>query len=257
MIRCTRAILVHALWLLLALPFGASLAAPADSADDGADDAPTPTWSFEGTLGAYSDYVWRGVTQTDGKPAAQLDVALTHSSGFFAGMWLSNVDFGEDDGVNIEVDPYIGWSGELAENGTELEITLTRVSFPGTKSGYDYDYTELEGKLSLPQHFYVGLAYSPDIFHLGAHGIYYNVGGEWPLGESGFAVKAQAGHYDLEKAAGDSYNDYLLGVSREFGPIKAELTWSDTGSYGEQLGENLDDIEHAGSRVVLSVVWSF
>lgn len=242
------------LLLLSAVPVlaWAGAAEPATSADEA-----EPTWSFEGKLTALSDYVWRGVSQTDEKPALQLDVAVTHASGIYVGLWASNVDFGEDDGISVEVDPYIGWSGQVAENGSELDVVLTRVSFPGAKPGYELDYTELEAKLTFPQHFYVGVAYSPNIFRLGARGIYYNVGGEWPLGESGFGLKAQLGHYDLDKAAGDSYEDIQLALTREFGPIQAELSWTDTRSYGPELSENLDDVKLAGSRVQLGLTWSF
>ena len=219
------------------------------------------SWEFGGSLTAVNDYVWRGVSQTRGKPALQIDVAATHASGFYAGAFASNVDFtatgDENDGIRYELDPYIGWSGEVFGNGSELDVSLSRVTYPGAKSGFNVDYTELEGKLTFPQHVYVGVAYSPDIFKLGARGIYYNAGLDMPIGESGWGLKAQAGHYDLKKAAGDSYNDFLVGVNKQLGPAKAELAWSTTSSYGQALSENLDEKSQAGSRVIFSLAWAF
>ena len=213
-----------------------------------------------GSVVATSDYVWRGVSQTQGNPALQLDVSVTHASGFYAGAWASNVDFtaaGEDDdGIDIELDPYIGWSGALGENA-ELDVSLTYVSYPGHLDGYDYAYTELEGVLTFADHFHVGLAYSPDIFNLGGHGIYGNAGVELPLGESGFDLKAQVGHYDLNDAVGDSYNDFQVGLGRSFGPLRADLLYTDTSSYGEALSEGLDDASQADGRVSLQVTWEF
>ncbi|MBK7205044.1 MAG: hypothetical protein IPH90_03160 [Thermomonas sp.] len=151
---------------------------------------------------------------------------MTHASGFYAGAWASNVDFtaaGEDDdGIDIELDPYIGWSGALGENA-ELDVSLTYVSYPGHLDGYDYAYTELEGVLTFADHFHVGLAYSPDIFNLGGHGIYGNAGVELPLGESGFDLKAQVkalrpqrcGRRQLQRLPGRSWP--------QLRPLRADL----------------------------------
>ncbi len=78
-----------------------------------------------------------------------------------------------------------------------------------------------------------------------------------PLGETGIGLLVNAGHYDLDDAAGDSYNDYLVGLAREFGPIRAELHYTDTSSYGEELSENRDDASQADGRVALALRWEF
>ena len=216
-----------------------------------------PTWEIGGSIAGTTDYVWRGVSQTQGNPALQIDLNATHASGFYAGVWASNVDFGDpDDGIDLEFDPYIGWSGAVAGNA-ELDVFLTRVTYPGHNPGYDYAYTELEGKLTFAEKFYVGAAYSPDIFNLGGAGFYTNVGVELPLGETGFDFTAQVGHYNLNRAAGDSYNDFLVGVGRAFGPVQASLQYTDTSSYGEALSESLDDASQADGRVALTLTWEF
>jgi uncharacterized protein (TIGR02001 family) len=238
--------------LLLPLP---ALAQDDPPAAPASADAP---WSVRGSVSAMSDYVWRGVSQTQEDPAVQAEINLEHSSGFYVGLWASSIDFTgageEDDGIDYELDGYLGWAGELRP-GLELDLVLTRAAYPGARKGFDYDYTELEGTLSFAEYYHVGLAYSPDIFGLGGKGYYWNAGGEWPLGDSGFGLKAQFGHYDLQDAAGDSYNDYLLGVTREFGPVKAELQYTDTSSYGSRLSEALDDATLADGKVTLLVGW--
>lgn len=243
--------------LLIAM---SALAAPvwAQDASSASDEA---AWAFGGTVTGTSDYVWRGVSQTRGKPALQAELSVSHASGFYVGAFASNVDFtatyDEDDGIDYELDPFVGWSGALGDSGTELDVFVSRVTYPGAKRGYNVNYTEIEGKLSFAEHFHAGIAYSPDIFRLGARGIYYNAGVEWPLGEGGFALKGQVGYYDLKKAAGDSYSDYLVGVSKAFGPVTTELVWTDTSSYGPALSENLDEASQADSRVTVNVVWEF
>lgn len=247
-----------ALGLLLASAL-AALAPSVSAQEAGESDGDRP-WAVRGSVSALSDYVWRGVSQTQEDPALQAEINLEHRSGFYAGLWASSIDFTapgeEDDGVNYELDGYLGWAGELRP-GLELDVVLTRAAYPGSRSGFDYDYTELEGTLSFAEYYHVGLAYSPDIFGLGGKGYYWNAGGEWPLGESGFGLKAQVGYYDLDDAAGDSYNDYLLAVTKQFGPVHAELQYTDTSSYGPELAEALDDSKLADGKLALVVGWKF
>ena len=48
-----------------------------------------------GNASVVSDYNWRGITQTAGDPAIQGGIDYAHDSGFYAGAWGSNVDFGD------------------------------------------------------------------------------------------------------------------------------------------------------------------
>lgn len=247
----------------LLLAAALALAAPWAAAQDAAGASPDDSeraWNLHGGVAAMSDYVWRGVSQTQEDPALQAEINLEHRSGLYAGLWASSIDFTaageEDDGIDYELDGYIGWAGELRP-GLELDLVLTRAAYPGARRGYDYDYTELEGTLSFAEHYHVGLAYSPDIFGLGGKGYYWNLGGEWPLGESGFGLKAQVGHYDLHDPLGDSYNDYLLALTREFGPFEAELQYTNTSSYGPKISEGLDDKKLADEKLALLVGWKF
>lgn len=64
-----------------------------------------------------TDYVWRGFTQTDNGVAIQGGADYTHESGAYAGIWGSNVDYGDDD--SIEYDYYFGYATEV--NGLEVD----------------------------------------------------------------------------------------------------------------------------------------
>lgn len=234
--------------LLLALAASPALALAQEAESD---------WAVEGSLTAVSDSIWRGVSQTGGDPALEAELVVSHASGFYAGAWAANVDFGDpEDGIDHEIDFFAGWAGEIAE-GVELDLSVMRARYPGANEGYAIDYTEFAAALSFAEYYTVGVAYSPDIFQLGDKGMYYNAGAEYPLGDSGFGLKIGAGWYDLDDAAGDSYGDYLVGVTRSFGPIDAELHYTNTFSYGEALSENLDDASNADGRVSLRLGWSF
>jgi uncharacterized protein (TIGR02001 family) len=58
-----------------------------------AEAAPASDLTVAYNVGLYSQYIFRGLTQTDRKPALQGGVDLTHSSGFYLGAWGSNISW--------------------------------------------------------------------------------------------------------------------------------------------------------------------
>ena len=74
-------------------------------------DEPKKDWTIAYNFGATTDYVFRGVSQSAEKPAVQGGVDVTYKQ-FYAGIWISNVDFtgsvpGPGVGV-VEIDYYAG-----------------------------------------------------------------------------------------------------------------------------------------------------
>lgn len=97
----------------LAMPFGAmaeEAAAPAAAAE------PAPDWTFPSSISLVSDYIFRGQSQTWGKPAAQISVEADHKSGFYAGFFASNVSDEWLPGANLETDWYGGFRGSFASD---------------------------------------------------------------------------------------------------------------------------------------------
>ena len=59
-----------------------------------------------------NNYIWRGLTQTTNDAAVQGGIDYADESGFYAGTWVSNVNYGADDVYSYEHDLYFGFSGE-------------------------------------------------------------------------------------------------------------------------------------------------
>jgi len=59
-----------------------------------------------------SNYIWRGLTQTTNDAAVQGGIDYAHEGGFYAGTWVSNVNYGADDVYSYEHDVYFDFSGE-------------------------------------------------------------------------------------------------------------------------------------------------
>ena len=101
-------------------------------------------FSLSGNATIASDYRFRGYSQTDFRPAAQLGIDLTHSSGFYLGNWNSNVsNFVFTDG-NLEMDFYGGWKGDVG-GGFTLDAGVLHYYYPGSSSpkGGNYNNTDL------------------------------------------------------------------------------------------------------------------
>ncbi|MEO8302717.1 MAG: TorF family putative porin [Betaproteobacteria bacterium] len=97
--------------------------------------APEPDWSFTGNLGLYSQYVFRGISQTNEKPAVQGGFDLGHKSGFYVGTWASNISWISDAGTgasaSMEWDFYGGYKGSLPADFT-YDLGVLYYWYPGS-----------------------------------------------------------------------------------------------------------------------------
>jgi uncharacterized protein (TIGR02001 family) len=186
-----------------------------------------------------TDYVWRGVSQTDGKPALQLGAEYSHPSGFFAGVWGSNVDFDEDvdDPARVEIDLYAGWRGETAW-GLGWEAKLLRYLYPDTTVSYDYAEITLAVSYGIAR---AEVAYSNDAFASGEPGVHYNAGLEHELAlPLGLTLAGSVGYSRVDQevtGAGnpESWVDWQVRVSRELWGLDVGLAYTDTNGDGERI----------------------
>jgi uncharacterized protein (TIGR02001 family) len=109
-----------------------------------ADAAPAPDLTVAYNVGLYSQYIFRGLTQTNREPAIQGGVDLTHSSGFYLGAWASNISWLKDpvgasnsttkyytSGGSIEMDLYGGYRYTFG-SGVGVDVGALQYYYPGT-----------------------------------------------------------------------------------------------------------------------------
>ena len=211
-------------------------------------------WSFSANLGVVSDYRFRGLMQTNGKPAIQGGFDINHSSGFYIGNWNSSIswlsDSDPDVSSNVEMDFYAGYVHTIAEDFT-LDVGLLHYYYPGRyPDGFnDPDTTEA----------YIGLTYGPVSFKY-SHSLtdlfgapdsknsqYYDLGLALPTGIWDLNLNAHVGHQKIRNASDANYTDWSLGLSRDFGNFTISLTYYDTNadrdlytnSYGKYMGKGV------------------
>lgn len=200
---------------------------------------------------ATTDYVFRGVSQSDENFTLQGAFDYAHESGFYAGVWASGVDFG-DEGPDAEVDTYLGFGFPIGEQ-FKGDIQVLRYNYVGGRNGSDFAYNEVIAKLVYAD-FLTGLVgYSNDVFATDETGIYYMLSAKHAW-DSGLSVFGGVGYYDLDDIydAADGYVDWNLGVAQTFGPAEISLTYTDTDSDGSDIFGGI-----AGNRVVLTAKVAF
>jgi uncharacterized protein (TIGR02001 family) len=92
--------------------------------------------TLTGNVGFFSEYIFRGLQQTDGKPALQGGFDYSHSSGLYAGTWASNVSWLSDAAAytssSLEWDFYGGFKGTFGKSDFGYDVGLLQYVYPGS-----------------------------------------------------------------------------------------------------------------------------
>lgn len=90
-------------------------------------------------IGLVSDYRYRGLSLSDGKPSVQGSVTFEHDSGLYAEAWSSTIG-GPDVDADAELDLTAGYSVEIADN-LSVDMSGTYYLYPGEPAANYVDGT--------------------------------------------------------------------------------------------------------------------
>ncbi len=194
--------------------------------------AASPTYAgIEGNIGVASNYIWRGVTQTQDQAAVSGGVDFTSDSGFYAGTWASNVDFGADaTDAGYELDLYGGYGGEI--NGFGYDVGYILYAYPSLN---DANFSEVYLNTSIAG-FSIGVSYQVDADFTDENYLYLSAGYDFDLGD-GWGMSLYGGSYDTG-ADNSDYTHYGVSFSK--------------GDFGFAIDDN--DQDNSDPRVTVS--WS-
>lgn len=176
-------------------------------------------------IGATSNYVWRGVTQTDDSAAFSGGLDYAHGSGLYVGVWASNVDFLDTSGGQAEVDLYAGFANELG-SGLGYDVGVIYYAYPQADQPDDeLDFTEVYASLSYGP-FSGGVNYTVDKESdpKDENDLYYFVSAGTEFSD-GWGLGGTVGHYDFDGSGAGSYSHAQLNVTKDIGDL-GELTFS-------------------------------
>lgn len=253
-----------------------------------AEDASTATPAVTANVALVSNYLYRGISQTGGKPALQGGFDYAHASGFYAGLWGSSISWlsdiytasamanapgGATAGANnagVELDTYAGFKNSFATDFS-YDVGFLRYNYPGTypagatKGDTNEVYSQLGYKWATVKYSYsLGNTFGvPD-----ARGTsYVDLSANYPVADSGITLGAHYGRqeykgsstaYILAGGSAASYSDYKLSISKDFSGYLVGLAYSKTnaatnpGAFYTVLGNQLGK-----STAVLSVARTF
>lgn len=246
--------------------FSLPLVASADDAAAPAEApaaAPTPDNVVTANVGLFSNYVVRGLTQTNGRPAIQGGLDYSHSSGVYAGLWGSNISWLRDNGSyqsggSLELDLYGGYKGSIGDTGIGYDVGTIYYYYPGEETlnqttlvraprgdtmeayvGLNWKWFTLKYSYSLLNQF-LGFPNSR-----GTDYIDFSVA--VPIADTGLTVGAHYGDQEFKGATSDgtsndrfSYADWRVSLAYDLGKATTVLT-------GTEVGVVYTDTAHANS----------
>ena len=221
--RCSSLAITLALALAAAVPAAAAVA---------------PAATLSGSLTLTSDYLFRGISQTDRKPALQAGLEYDWTNGWYLGGWGSNVSWLADGSTpaqpvsnSLELDAYAGHRGSLGGDWS-YDAGLYAYAYPGSyPHGYTHPQTlEAYGSLGWKS---LKLEYNQSLGNLfgvpDSHGSRYaRLSWHQPFATD-WQASAHLGHQSVAHHASAGYSDWKLGVDRSINPhATVSLAWYDT-----------------------------
>lgn len=160
--------------------------------------------------GVFSNYIWRGVTQTGDAAAGQGGIDWGNDSGLYAGIWTSTIAGGQ------EVDLYAGFAGEAGSVGYDLGVITYQYPL---SPNINFTEVYVSGTASIVT---VGAAYTVDAASANdgaafdSGDLYVNGSLDFAAGKSDVSVYAGTYMFDADGTAGDlDYTHYGASIGKD------------------------------------------
>lgn len=211
-----------------------------------------------GSIGGTSDFVFRGISLTRGKPAAQASLDVEFPNEFYAGGFVASTDPNPGPSPAVEFDVWAGKYWRLDDH-LSLDLRLSQYTYPDDPRRISYNRSELTGTLGFRDRLFVSAIYSPNTRAVGSSPG-YDEAGAWAVEVSGrhalndrFSLSAGAGYYGLDGVYHDNFLYWNATLIATWQPFEFQLAW---------LG--IDDAarEHfrrdsIGNRLAFTALWRF
>jgi uncharacterized protein (TIGR02001 family) len=248
---------------LIALSLAVVAGVPSVAAAQSAAPAPAAAPSdhtITGNVGLFSEYRFRGISQTFAKPALQGGFDYAHSSGIYLGNWNSNVSSGAGfPAGNLEMDFYGGWKKSWGDWG--LDVGAIYYYYPGTDAnaaagttipnfrtpanghngkidnkeiyiGGSWKWISAKYYYSLDDYFSLPGTKGSSYLDLSAT---YDLGGGWGVVGHVGSLKVKGYSIGTDGSNAD-YTDWKIGVTKDIAGWVFGASYIDTNAKGSNCG---------------------
>jgi uncharacterized protein (TIGR02001 family) len=213
-----------------------------------------------GSVDLTSDYIFHGLSESQGYPALQGDIHYRSDSGAaaaenFIGLWGSTISRAATGG-SYELNAYLGRTF-LIDSNSSATLTYVHYAYPNDHGSPRYDYDELAAGWAFQDRVSATLAWTPDTARYSERGfgrccraLSYNVAVHQGLGHA-LTVSAALGYDELNGAAGYAY--WNGGIAYALGAWQLDLSYFAVQPRAVLLYGSVI----AGNRLVGTLVWRF
>jgi uncharacterized protein (TIGR02001 family) len=210
-----------------------------------------------GALTLTSDYIFRGISQSRGNPAAQADLHFA-ARGWSVGLWGSSVELNAWEGRTLELNAYAGYRWQFGREW-DAKFSAVHYEYPLNDSNVRYDYNEVVGTVGFRNIVFATMSWSPNASRYSPAGYQrrkqtfsYELATALPL-VSSIAANLGVGYFDVPSPFEDGYFYWNAGISYDWRAWRADLSYIGT----EDRAERLSYSGFGGDRIAITVSWRY
>jgi uncharacterized protein (TIGR02001 family) len=199
--------------------------------------------SWGGAADVTSDYLLRGVSPSDDRPALQLDLHYANTDGLFTGAFASDTVFQENRRPYAELDPYGGYAWQVNEDW-RAKILAEAYLYPANPGGRRYEYEEVAFVADYHQWLILQTTMSPNapraslnhgLIHV--HAVSADVSAEQRVYRQ-LSATGGVGIYHLDGTAVLNYRYWSVGARVDRTPVSFTFSYIGTSSEAKSLFYN-------------------
>jgi uncharacterized protein (TIGR02001 family) len=221
---------------------------------------------FGGSLAGTTDYAYRGVSQTRGKPAVQGDLHYETATQFnndansrwSVGVWASTMDLNPGPGPTLEVDAWLGRNWTIAEDW-DVSLRYTHYFYPNDPRPLSYDYDEFVASVGFRSRLYATVAWSPDASRYSnafaakdRNATSYELTAVQPLTRH-LSLTGGLGYYDLTALFNHGYWYYNASLTYSMDPVALSVAYIGT----DYEARELFGYRSTSNRWAVTALWRF
>ncbi len=158
-------------------------------------------------IGLTSNYLWRGVTQSNTNFAEYGGLDYSNQNGFFLGSWVSTLN-----GGSYELDLYGGFAKTI--NDFNYTIGYISYQYPNDNDYFNETYVNLSYGIIKASIAYTISSKDNNSVEFSQGDLYYSVGASKTL-DNGIGISFLVGQYNFDDPNGDDYNHLNFNVSKK------------------------------------------